>query len=129
MIVTFCFHNSILFCCIPHATFDMLQQQETLYFGYKNVGSHVQLQICKSNSSCRQRRMRELILLRQFLPGMDCNSDWLTIGAGTACHLSLVLQSLFFHLNTVISTQHKIIYQYKEKQQQQISEFSTAPPH
>ena len=72
--VTFCCHNSALSCFILNETFDMLQQQETLYFGCTNLGSHVQFQIIKSNHLYRQGCMCELMLLLQFLPGIDCIS-------------------------------------------------------
>ena len=52
-------------------TFDMLRLQETLYFEYTNLGSHVQFQIRKSNGSCRQGRMGELTLLHKCFPGLD----------------------------------------------------------
>jgi len=47
--VTFCFHNSALSCFILKETFNILQQQETLYCRYTNFGSHVRFQIIKSN--------------------------------------------------------------------------------
>ena len=53
----------------------MLQQQEDLYCRYTNLGSHVQLQIIKSNRSCRQGRMCELTLLQNVLPNMDCDNN------------------------------------------------------
>ena len=59
---SFCFQNSLLSCFTLNETFDMLQQQETLYYGYTNLGSHLQLQICMSIHSCRQRRTYELTL-------------------------------------------------------------------
>ena len=71
MTVTLCCHNSALSCFIINETFDMLQQQETLYFGYTNFGSYVSFQIVKSNRSCRQGHTCELTLLHLFLPGMD----------------------------------------------------------
>ena len=37
---TFCFHNSALFYFVLNETFDMLQQQEALYFGYTDLVSH-----------------------------------------------------------------------------------------
>ena len=37
---TFCCHNSTLSCVIQNETFHMPQQQETLYFGYTNLGSY-----------------------------------------------------------------------------------------
>ena len=40
--VIFSFHVSALSCFVMYETFDMLQQQETLYFRYTNFGSHVQ---------------------------------------------------------------------------------------
>ena len=46
--VTYCSHNSALSCFILTETYDMLQQQEDLYFGHTNLGSHVQFQILKS---------------------------------------------------------------------------------
>ena len=52
----------------------MLQQQEPLYFGYKNPGLHIKFKIIKSYRSCRQGCMYELMLLRQSFPGMDCYS-------------------------------------------------------
>ena len=42
---TFCFHDSALSCSILNETFGMLQQQETLYFRYTNLGLHVQSQL------------------------------------------------------------------------------------
>jgi len=72
--VTFCFHNSALSCFILNETFGILQQQQTLYFGYANLGSHVPFQILKSNRSCRQGRKCELPLLHQFLPDADCTA-------------------------------------------------------
>ena len=50
----------------------MLQQQETLYFGCINRG--LQFQTSKSNHSYGQGRTSELMLMHQFLPGMDCIS-------------------------------------------------------
>ena len=44
--VTFCFHNYALSCFILNETFDMLQQQKTLYFEYTNLGqtrAHVRI--------------------------------------------------------------------------------------
>ena len=41
--VTFCCHNSTLSCVIQNETFDMRQQQETLYFGYTNLGSYTRV--------------------------------------------------------------------------------------
>ena len=70
--ITSCFHNSALSCFILNEIFDMLQQQETLFCGYTNHGSHVQIQISKSNHSCKRGCTCELTLLHQFLPGMDC---------------------------------------------------------
>ena len=70
--VAFCLHNSALFYSILNELFDMLQQQETLFCGYKNPGSHVQIQISKSNHSCKRRCTCELTLVHQFPPGMDC---------------------------------------------------------
>ena len=58
--VTLCFHNSALSCFILNATFGMLQQQDTLYFGYTNLGFRVQFQTIKSNHSCRQGYTCEL---------------------------------------------------------------------
>ena len=52
--VTFCLHSSALSCFILNETFGMLQQQETLYFGYTNLGSRVQVQAMKSNRLCRK---------------------------------------------------------------------------
>ena len=49
--VTYCFHNSALSCFILNEIFDMLQQQETLYFGYVILASYVQLQIITANQS------------------------------------------------------------------------------
>ena len=69
--VTVCFHNSALPCFILNETFEMVQQQETLYFGSTNLGSHVQFQIFQSNHSCRQGHTCKLTLLCQFFPGMD----------------------------------------------------------
>ena len=66
VIFTFSFHNSVLSCFILNDTFYLLQQQETLYFGYTNLGSHVPFQIHKSNRSCRQRHMCELPLLYKY---------------------------------------------------------------
>ena len=66
--VPFCCHNSVLSCFILHETFYMLQQQDTLYFGYTNLGSHTQFHIIKSNRLRRHVRL----LLYQFSPGMDC---------------------------------------------------------
>ena len=44
--VIFCFHDSAaLSCFILNETVDMLQQQKAQYFGHKNLGSHVQLQL------------------------------------------------------------------------------------
>ena len=70
--VTFCFHNSALFCFIVNKTFNMIQQQKTLYFGYTKFGSHVPFQIIKSNQSCRQAHTCEMTLLHQLLLGIDC---------------------------------------------------------
>ena len=63
---TLLLHNSALSCFILNQTFDMLQQQETLYFWYINFGPHVAFQIIKSNHSCRQWCTCELPLLHQF---------------------------------------------------------------
>ena len=52
--VTFCFHNSALSWFILNEIFDMLQQQETLFCGYTNLRSHVQIQISNSNHSCKR---------------------------------------------------------------------------
>ena len=65
--VTFCFHNSALSCFILKEPSDMFQQQGTLHYGYTNLGSHVSFQTIKSKQGCTC----ELMLLRQFLPGMD----------------------------------------------------------
>ena len=70
MTVTFCFKNSAISCFILHETLDVLQQQETLNFGYTNLASLVQFQRIRSSRSCRQGRTRELTLLYQFLPCM-----------------------------------------------------------
>jgi len=43
--VTFCFHNSAVFCFTINETFDMSQQQETLCFRYTDFESHVHFQI------------------------------------------------------------------------------------
>ena len=69
--VTFCFHNSSLSCFVLNETFDMLQEQETLYFIYRNLRSHVQFQITKSNRSSKRGCTCELTLVHQFLPGMN----------------------------------------------------------
>ena len=45
--VTFCLHNSALSCFILYELLDMLQQQETPFCGYTNLGSHMQIQISK----------------------------------------------------------------------------------
>ena len=52
--VTFFFHNSTSSCFILNEKFDILQQQETLFFGYINLGSHVQFQIIRINLSCSE---------------------------------------------------------------------------
>ena len=69
--VAFWFHNSALFCSILYETFDMLQKQETLHFRYKNLGLQVQFQTSKSNCSWRQGCTCKMMLLYQFLLGMD----------------------------------------------------------
>ena len=71
--VILCCHNSARSSFIINETFGMLQQQETLYFGYTTLGSHLESQIIKSNRLCRQARTCKLTLLRQFLPRMDSN--------------------------------------------------------
>ena len=68
---TFCFQNSVLSCVILKEIFGMLQQQEALLCRYTNLGSHVQIQISRSNHSCKRGCMSELTLVHQFLPGMD----------------------------------------------------------
>ena len=78
--VKFCFHNSVQSCFILNEIFDMLQQQETLYFWYTNLGLHVLFQITKSNNSCEQEQTCDLTLLHQFLLGVDWEID---IKAGT----------------------------------------------
>ena len=65
--VNFCFHNTALSCFILNETFQVLQQQETLYFGYTNLGWHMQLQTSKSNHLCKQGCMCKLTHLYQFL--------------------------------------------------------------
>ena len=50
--VSFNLHVSVLSCFILNETYDMLQQQETLYLRYINSGSHVSFQIVKSNHTC-----------------------------------------------------------------------------
>ena len=70
--VTFCFYNSALSCFILNEIFDMHQQQESLFCGYANLGSHVQIQISKSNLSCKRGCTCELTFVNQFLQGMDC---------------------------------------------------------
>ena len=52
--VTFCFQNATLSCFILNETLDMLQQQETLNFGYTNRGLHMQLYTSTSNHSCNK---------------------------------------------------------------------------
>ena len=69
--ITFCFHNSALSCFILNEIFDMLQQLETLFCEYTSLRSHVQIQISKSNHSCKRGCTCELTLLHQVLPGMD----------------------------------------------------------
>ena len=49
-----------LSCFILNEPFDMLQQQETLYVGYTNPGSHVQFQIIKRNCLYRLGRTCKL---------------------------------------------------------------------
>ena len=73
--VTFCLCNSALYCFILNETFEMLQQQENLYLGYTNLGSHVKFQIIKSNRSFRLGSTCELMLLQQFLTGKYCISN------------------------------------------------------
>ena len=46
---TFCFLNSALSCFILNEAFKMLQQQETLYFRYTDLGLYVPFQLVKSN--------------------------------------------------------------------------------
>ena len=67
--VIFCFHSCVLSCFTLNETFDMLQQQETLYFEYANLGLHIEFQIIKSTNSFRH--VYVLILLHQFLLGME----------------------------------------------------------
>ena len=69
--VTFCFHNSALCCFALNEMFDMLQQEEILYFGSTNLASHAQFQIIKSNHSCKRGCTCEVPLVLQFHPGMD----------------------------------------------------------
>lgn len=70
--VTFCFGNSALSCFIQLEIFDILQQQETLYCRYTNLGSQVQFQRIKINHLCRPGCTCKLTLVHQFLLGMDC---------------------------------------------------------
>ena len=46
---TFCFLNSALSCFILNEAFKMLQQQETLYFRYADLGLYVPFQLVKRN--------------------------------------------------------------------------------
>ena len=54
---------------ILNEIFDMLQQQETLFCGYTNFGSQVQIQISKSNHSCKRGCKCELTLVHLFFSG------------------------------------------------------------
>ena len=65
--VTLCFHSSTVSCFALSETFTLLQQQETLYFGYSNLGLDLQFQISKSSCLCRQGCMCNLMLMHQFL--------------------------------------------------------------
>jgi len=75
--VIFCFHNSILSCFILNEIFDMLQKQKA-FCGYTNLASHMQIQINKSNHSCKQGCMCELMFIHQCIQGMDCSLQCLT---------------------------------------------------
>ena len=84
---TLCFYsstiemNSTLSCFILIETFRMTLQQETLYFGYTYLGSHVQFQVSNSNRSCGLGHTCELAFLRKFHPGVDCDcfvTDYIT---------------------------------------------------
>ena len=44
-----CFHNSALFCFTLKAAYNVLLQQELLYFGHTNLGSQMQLGHSMSN--------------------------------------------------------------------------------
>ena len=79
VIITFCFHNSALSCFVLNEAFNILQQLQTLHFGYTNYGSQVPFQIFKNNSSCRQGYMCRSMLLHQLALVMDCTSkqNWI----------------------------------------------------
>ena len=64
--ITFCFHNYALSCFILSETVEMLQQQDTLYFGYTSLGSPVQFQIIKNNRSCKLGLLHQLLLVMDW---------------------------------------------------------------
>ena len=81
----------------------MLQQQETLYFEYTDLGLHIEFQIIKSTNSFRHVYL--LILLHQFLLGMESISG-VPFCNNTSFMLNLFLNSCFKTVALVYSNNH-----------------------
>ena len=102
--INFFLRNCFLTCLVLYGTFDMLQQQDTLYYGYTKLGSHTQLQIVKSNRSCRHGCMCKLTLLH--LPGKGCFSS--NFRRRTMINIESMIHSLFLYfLDKSITFQFK----------------------
>ena len=86
--VTFCFQKYVLSCFILNKIFDMLLQQETLLCRYTNLGSHVQIQISRSNLSIYLSRCHLKEVGCHGSPPISVKRQFATFIDRSFCHLS-----------------------------------------